>query len=73
MVARALLWMQSHSCTTLATSAASRRLPILCARLTYSQHPRLKPFKTADEKLAIVLSVFKGEATQVESAAPIRR
>ena len=27
-----------------------------------------KPFKTADEKLAIVLSVLRGEMTQVEAA-----
>jgi transposase len=27
-----------------------------------------KPFRTADEKLAVVLSVLKGEMTQVEAA-----
>lgn len=31
-----------------------------------------KPFKTADEKLAIVLSVLKGETTQVDIARRLR-
>jgi transposase len=31
-----------------------------------------KPFKTADEKMAVILSVLRGEMTQVEAARSVQ-